>query len=177
MLLTGARRDEVASMRWCDLDLSRREWRLPRSKNNRPHVVPLSDEALRIVRQMPENGDYVFASRSGKPITGGYGNWDRVCKRYSRLADVHGWTRHDLRRSAATLLASLKVDRTVVELLLNHSERQAKGGIVAATYDRHSYELEKRQAVERLARRIREIVVARKADVVAVSRGGGAEVA
>ena len=177
VLLTGARRDEVAGMRWCDLDLFRREWRQPSNKSGRPHLVPLSDEAISVIRQMPERGAHVFASASGRAITGNTGNWDRVCKRYARLADVHGWTRHDLRRTAATLLAAMKVERTVVELLLNHSERSAKGGMVAATYDRHSYELEKRQAVERLARRIREIVAGPEADVVTVARGGTVEVA
>ncbi len=177
MLLTGARRDEVASMRWCDLDLARREWRQPTNKSDRPHVVPLSDEAIRVIHQMPERGEYVFASAAGRPIVGNRGNWDRVCKRYAHLADVYGWTRHDLRRTAATLLAAMKVERTVVELLLNNSERSAKGGMVAATYDRHSYALEKRQAVERLARRIREIVEGAEAEVVAVTGSGDAEVA
>ena len=64
--------------------------------------------------------------------------------------------RHDLRRTAATLLAESKVGRDVIELLLNHATA-AGGSMVAAIYNRHSYEPEKSEAVAVLAARIKAI--------------------
>lgn len=160
ILLTGQRLGEVSGMRWSDLDLARGEWHQPTNKADRPHTVPLSAEALAIVRAQPRRPGvaYVFTTATGGHLDRRSGNWTRWTEAYAERSGVTGWSRHDLRRTAATLLASLKVERTVVELLLNHSETGAKGGMVAATYNRHSYEIEKREAVERLARHIRALV-------------------
>ena len=51
LLLTGQRRDEVAGMRWNELDLEKAVWSLPtsRTKNGRPHDVPLSDAAVKLL--------------------------------------------------------------------------------------------------------------------------------
>ena len=61
LLLTGARRDEVAGMRWSELDLNARTWTIPsaRSKNNRAHGIPLSDAAMAILESLPRIGDRV----------------------------------------------------------------------------------------------------------------------
>lgn len=55
LLLTGARRDEVAGMRWSELDLDGKVWALPvaRTKNKREHQVPLSDSAVSIIKSLP----------------------------------------------------------------------------------------------------------------------------
>jgi len=59
LLLTGARRDEVAGMKWNELDLGARVWSLPKSrtKNKRDHEIPLSDTAVQILDDpgIPEN--------------------------------------------------------------------------------------------------------------------------
>lgn len=153
-LLTGQRRDELAGMRWRDLDLARAEWHQPTNKADRPHLVPLSAAARAIVEAQPRQGELVFINRAGGTIAGPAGNWQRALASFRKASGVTGWHVHDLRRTCATLLAGLKVDRGVIELLLNHAETGARGGIVAATYNRHSYAAEKREAVEHLARHI-----------------------
>ena len=61
---------------------------------------------------------------------------------------------HDLRRTAATrMTGDLGISRLVVSKILNHVERG-----VTAVYDRHSYDREKRQALEAWDRRLGEIV-------------------
>ena len=51
--LTAQRLGEVAGMRWVDLDIARREWRQPTNKSDRPHMVPLSAEAVAIIDARP----------------------------------------------------------------------------------------------------------------------------
>jgi integrase len=60
---------------------------------------------------------------------------------------------HDLRRTAATNLARLGVDRVVIGKVLNHAEQE-----VTAVYDRHRYEAEKRRALELWGQRLAAIV-------------------
>jgi integrase len=52
LILTGQRREEVAGMRWSELDLHKRLWTLPRSrvKNDTEHTVPLSEAAVEIIK-------------------------------------------------------------------------------------------------------------------------------
>lgn len=49
-LLTGLRKSELLTARWADVDLDRRELRLPNTKADRPHIVPLSEPALEVLR-------------------------------------------------------------------------------------------------------------------------------
>ena len=64
------------------------------------------------------------------------------------------WTLHDLRRTARTLMSRAGVRPDVAERVVGH----AVGGAVAQIYDRHSYEAEKRDALERLAALIQGVV-------------------
>jgi integrase len=71
------------------------------------------------------------------------------------------WRVHDLRRTFATHLRSLGVDRLVVSKLLNHAE-----GGTTKIYDRYTADPEKTAAMERWANRLREIISGAKADNV-----------
>jgi len=68
---------------------------------------------------------------------------------------------HDLRRSAASHMTSMGVSRLTVAKVLNHVERG-----VTAVYDRHSYDAEKRQALDAWARRLHAIVTGESAPKV-----------
>ena len=63
------------------------------------------------------------------------------------------WTVHDLRRTVATGLARLGCPRVVQDRILNHVDNS-----VAAIYDRHSYDTEKRNALERWGEKIGQII-------------------
>src|SRR5262249_26872498 len=58
LALMGQRRDEIARMRWDELDFGARMWTLPaeRTKNNKPHEVPLSNAALAVLNNVPHAG-------------------------------------------------------------------------------------------------------------------------
>ena len=65
-ILTAARTGEARFARWCEFDLAARVWTIPgeRMKGDKEHRVPLSDRALAILRELPRDGDAVFAGRS-----------------------------------------------------------------------------------------------------------------
>jgi integrase len=74
---------------------------------------------------------------------------------------------HDFRRTAASLMTGMGISRLTVKKILNHAERD-----VTAIYDdRHSYDPEKRTALEAWGRRLDAIVTgaAGKGHVVALS--------
>ena len=146
LLVTGQRRGEVAGMKWCEIDGE--GWTLPgsRSKSKQGHRVPLSSLAREVLRESPHVGEYVFTARGG-PIEG----WDFAKQRLA--APIAPWRIHDLRRTFATHMRSLGVDRLVVSKLLNHAEAG-----VTRIYDRYALDAERTAAMEMWAQRLREII-------------------
>ncbi len=161
MLLTLARREEVCGTRWRDIDLKAGSWRIQpdRAKNKMEHVVPLSRQALDLIRSQPkrETGALVFASRTGGHLT----NWDRATKVIMEASGTSGWTRHDLRRTGATMLGDMGETPDIIEAALNHVTIRSQ---IAATYNRSRYRPQVAAALQRLA------------DALDGIAGGGAEV-
>lgn len=155
-LLTAQRGGEVATMRWEDVDLHAKWWTIPaeRSKNKLSHRVPLSEPAVAILRQLwaqrdGKDGGWVFrGKRVGEPYKH-FGEPTRGLRKASGVDFVP----HDLRRTAASLMTGMGIHRLVVSKLLNHKEAG-----VTAIYDRHSYDFEKRQALDAWATRLAQIV-------------------
>lgn len=158
-LLTAQRGGEVARMRWADLTLEAPAWwTIPRhdTKNGEPHRVPLCDEAVALIRaQIPEResdrGEYVFLGRGGTTVV------DRAKKAPAaiRLVLPFDFRGHDLRRTAATFMAAAGVPREHIARVLNHVEGGARATRV---YDRHTYDREKRLALETWEHRLKKIV-------------------
>jgi integrase len=156
-LLTAQRIGEVLSMRWEDLDLEERVWTIPAevAKNGLAHRVPLTPPALAIIGEMRESANgsiWVFPS----PHRGGTRHLaavsSGVVERLRDHADSH-FVIHDLRRTVASHMAALKVPRLTISKVLNHKEAG-----ITKIYDRHSYDAEKREALERWAGRMGEIL-------------------
>lgn len=145
VLVTAQRGGEVNGLRWVELDLDAAVWTIPaeKAKNGLAHRVPLSSLALEILETLPRESEYVLAGARGK-------RQQREAAATIPLDDFRG---HDLRRTAASYMASLGVPRLVIGKVLNHVERD-----VTAVYDRHGYDREKRDALERWAHELRRIV-------------------
>src|SRR5262249_43086145 len=81
LALTGQRRDEVAQMRWNEIDIDNRLWTLPpaRVKNNQPHEVPLSGAAVTVLNNVPRaaGSPYVFTTNDGASPASGYSKGKR----------------------------------------------------------------------------------------------------
>ena len=163
LLVTGQRRGEVAGMKWSEITPD--GWRLPgeRVKNGKGHLVPLSSLAREILDGVPQIGEFVFRSRIDAPLS----SWNRVTNKARKLSGpMEEWRLHDLRRTFATQLRQLGVDRLVVSKMLNHAE-----GGVTRIYDRYNADPEQAAAMERWANRLREIVSGQPVDNVVQLRG------
>lgn len=147
LMLSAQRLDNVASIRWDEIDGD--IWTIPREKvkstkpeKARAHEVPLSGALIEIIESQPPIGPYVFTTLGDRPIRPG----SKLKNRLSAIADVSNWQLHDIRRSAATIMTTEKVSRFIVERVLAHKDNS-----VTAVYDRSSYRDEKREALEVLA--------------------------
>ena len=174
LILTGARRDEVGSIRWSELDLKAKTWTLPkeRAKNGVEHVVPLSAPALAMIEALPRiegKAGYVFTT-SGETAVSGF---SRAKNRVDAAMAAEGsalppWTLHDLRRSFASGCAALGINLPVIEKLLNHVSGSFGG--VAGVYQRHSFAEEKRAAMDIWGRHMAVIASGEAQSNVAVLR-------
>ena len=157
-LVTAQRRGEIIEADWSEFDLSNHVWTIAasRSKNGVAHTVPLSPLALELletIRVMGGGSKWAFPSPKGgdRPITRRAVNHALSGNR--DVLGVGNVTTHDLRRSAASHMTALGIPRLVVSKVLNHSDRS-----VTAVYDRHSYNQEKRHALDAWGSRLQEII-------------------
>jgi integrase len=165
LLLTATRRNEALEMRRSEFLVCSDTWVVPaaRYKTKRDALIPLSRSAQSVISALPviAPGDVVFTNDGRRP----FGGMERHKKSLDAASGVTGWVVHDLRRTARTLLSRAGVDTDIAERCLGH----AVGGI-RATYDRHKFEEEMRDAFERLAALIETIVRGLSANVVPLRR-------
>lgn len=182
LLLTGARKSEVAAMRHSMIKGG--VWELPgtMTKNHEQLSLPLPKMALDLIGAQPraDEQDVVF-SLDGKHTFQNWGKskaeFDLRCLRRlkaaarARGADpaevvaIPNWRLHDLRRTARSLMSRAGVPAEHAERVLNHKQ----AGIVGV-YDRYRYEQEKCRALEALAVLIERIIHPSPANVVPMIR-------
>ena len=188
LLLTAQRRDEVARMRWQDLDLDGKAplWTIPRdvAKNDQAHDVPLSPAAVEVLSRVPrfDGAGYVFTTNGRTPVSGFSRAKSALDARMATIlaeggpgsgdaSQLQPWRFHDLRRTAATGMARLGIAVHVVEKVLNHTSGTLAG--VAGIYNRHAYMEERRHALAAWAAEVARIVDGEDGGkVVPLMRGG-----
>lgn len=172
LALTAARHSEILGARWDEIDATKRVLTVPpeRFKSKTWHAIPLTELALVELENLPRwsGGDYLFSSDGGRsPCQQNGRAKDRLDLRMMRtlraLARSRGedpekvklphWVLHDLRRTVRTRLAMLRVPEAVSEAVLGHT---LKG--IAAVYNRHDFDDEKREALELWASQLLIIV-------------------
>src|SRR5581483_9786101 len=157
---------EVYGMQWSDVDLETGWWTIPATsaKNKKAHRVPLSKPVLDLLAQLKVKADdalkkhpdskravYVLRNARGK----------RQQAQVAAVFGVENFRGHDLRRTAASLMTGSGVPRLTVSKILNHVESG-----VTKVYDRHSYDPEKRAALDQWARQLAAIVAEKEATVL-----------
>jgi integrase len=147
LILTGMRRNEVASREWDWINQDDRLITLPftLTKNKRPHAQPYGNLVAEVLEQVPHASKYIFPSHSEKGTV--FNGWGKSKARIdAELENVDPFTLHDLRRTFATSHAKIGTPIHVTEKLLNHVSGTISG--VAAVYNRHSYLDEMREAID-----------------------------
>jgi integrase len=157
LLLTGARRSEASAMTWDEIKDD--DWTLPadagigRNKVGVDLVRPLSDAALAVIEKLRrlrrDDGCRYLFSTNGKPPINAFG---RLKRAFDKQTGTTGWTLHDLRRSARSLMSRAGINSDHAERCLGHTIGGARG-----TYDRHEFYEEKKRAYDALAALIERI--------------------
>lgn len=121
LLLLGCRKRELLDARWEDVDLERRNWRIPLTKSGKARSIPISDRALEVLRGLPRwsGCPYVIPNPDTKrPFGNLFYLWDKVRKE-AGIADLR---MHDLRHTFASNLVNSGQSIYVVSKLLGHSQ-------------------------------------------------------
>ena len=169
LLLTAQRPGEVLNMRWAEV--TDEWWTIPaeRMKNRKSHRVPLSPQAQEVLNQLKEitgDSEWVFESpaKPGSPLT----TMKTANHTIRRRAEMEGWTPHDLRRTAGTIMAQIRIPPFTISKVLGHTDPRG----VTAIYDRYSYDKDKRQALTRWGNKLDSIVSGKTelAEVVRIDR-------
>jgi integrase len=171
LILTGARRGEIAELRWTEVSDNSLRLAGERTKNGEPYTIPLSKPAAAIVADLPkvaldaegEVSELVFTTNGKTPISG----WSKA-KRSLADDDLPSWTIHDLRRTVATGLQRLGVGLQTIEAVLGHVSGSRAG--VVGVYQRHSFDKEKIAALEAWGAHVMALSKGKKSGKVIVMR-------
>jgi integrase len=176
VLLSAQRRDEVAQMTWQELQGLDGEdplWVMPkappppadqRTKNGKPHIVPLSPLAVDVLKSVPRtSSQYVFSTTGETPISGFSRLKTRIDRFIAQMREAEDlpwmahWQFRDLRRTAATHMNEyLGVEPHIADACLNHISGPAKKGIIG-TYNKALYLDERRQAMKKWSNYVMEL--------------------
>ena len=176
MLSCCCRIGEVVRARWEHVDLDAGVWTIPaeNSKNKKVHKIFLSPVARKKFQELKEistSDKWCFPDTTGKTYVCTKSTTKQVrdrqivaigrkpmtnrSKNFDALLLVNGdWVPHDLRRTGATIMQSLHVAPAIIERVLNHVEPSK----LVRTYQTYDYADEKRDAWNRLGKRLAELV-------------------
>jgi integrase len=151
-----------------------------RTKNNRPHDVPLSVHARAILQEQPRRAGRDLIFGEGEGAFQGWGRAKRaldgrilaarkaaakeVGTDLRKVKPMPAWRLHDLRRTVATRMADLGVQPHVIEAVLNHISGHKAG--VAGVYNRSTYIAEKTAALALWAEHVLALVQGREGKIV-----------
>ncbi|WP_082458362.1 site-specific integrase [Sphingomonas sp. Leaf10] len=124
LLLTGARVSELLNAEWRHVDLERRSWLIPTSKTGKARHVPLSKQAIEVIRSIPRFGTcpYLLPNPDTlKPFTEIKHAWQHARDK----ARLPGLRIHDLRHSAASFMINAGIDLFAVGRVLGHADHKS----------------------------------------------------
>jgi integrase len=124
LMYTGARKSNVLSMHWLEIDLDKALWLIPETKNGEAHLTVLTPEALSILRRRKKQTSSVFVL----PGRGRTGHVENLKKAWGRLLDhagIEDLRLHDLRRTVGSWMANAGANQAQIQLQLGHMDAQS----------------------------------------------------
>ena len=121
-LLTGARKSEILTAKWKDIDWNRMELKLRDTKSGRDHYIPLSSAAVNLLRKIPvlkDNPYIIVGAVSGRHLV----NIDKAWRRIRAAASLNDVRLHDLRRTVGSMLVQSGSSLPLIGQILNHSNQ------------------------------------------------------
>jgi integrase len=145
LMLTGQRAAEIGRLAWSEVRTDAVHLSSDRTKNHRPHIIPLTKTALTCLPAPRKGKPYVF----GRTRKAGFSGWSKAKSELdARLPELERWTPHDLRRSFVTHANELGLAPPhIIEATVNHVSGHKAG--VAGVYNRASYLRERRELMEK----------------------------
>ncbi len=163
---------DATDVKFGEVNLARRTWYIPETKNQRDHTIHLSDFAVKhfeALAELSEHDAWIFPDASGrKPVcvksfgkqlsdrqrTADRRMTNRTAKTDSLMLTGGRWTAHDLRRTAATLMAQLGIATDVIHECLNHKQADR----MSLVYIQNRREAEQAVAFDALGKRLDSLV-------------------
>jgi len=154
LMLTGARREEVAQLKWSEIQDGAIHLNNGRSKNGQALIIPLSAPARELLASLPliADSEFVFTVDGARPI----GAWSHAKRKLDAASGIKAWVIHDIRRTVATGLQKLGVSLQTVEAVLGHTAGSRAG--IVGVYQRHTFADEKRAALEAWAEHVMKLM-------------------
>jgi integrase len=146
LMLTFVRTGELIAAKWEEIDWDREKWNIPkeRMKMRRPHMVPLSRQALELLRELHEktgNKPFLFYSAASKSMHISNGT---VLMGLRRMGYQGRMTGHGFRTIASTALNEKGYPPDVIERQLAHAEQDR----IRDAYNRAEYRLERKKMMQ-----------------------------
>lgn len=160
-LVTAQRKGEILGAEWSEINLETGWWVIPdsKAKNGVHHRVALSTLAITLINELKKlsgKSRWLFPSDTNKSHMRGESIGKAVRRSDEQVfgkAKIKHFTPHDLRRTAATHMTEMGISRLVVSKILNHVDSS-----ITAIYDRHSYDAEKRNALEAWSKKLGQLI-------------------
>ena len=165
LLLTAVRKVELLGAAWDEFDLDNAEWTIPaqRMKMRKPHWVPLSGQAVKRLKELRKHshGELLFPNvRSPRrPMSGNSIN--ALLRRLNYLDETKP---HGIRALFSTYANSVNWNPDVIEKCLAHAHKDA----IRAKYNRHGYQKEQRDVLQKWADQVDRWYWNQKANVMPI---------
>jgi integrase len=147
LLMCGARLNEAARLTHDEIRGDTIFLRASRTKTEEVHTIPITAHMRALIDTLPDfgPGTFLFSTTGGRRPIAGFSKFkEKFDRAVAHIASVEPWQLHDLRRCCRTGLSRVGVETLHAELCIGH-RRQG----VERVYDRHSFETQKRAALER----------------------------
>lgn len=179
LLATGGQRSgEIIGATWDEFDLNSQRWEIPgaRTKNGKPHIVPLGSLALELLKRLGKRtGQYkhLFPVHIGKrtrpqAVTA----INQIAHKVYNAEKMQKFTPRDLRRTCKSRMGELGISKEIRDRLHNH----ALSDVSSKHYDRYLYLAEKRQAMDKWDACLGDVVNGRtrsfESKIVSISKAG-----
>jgi len=124
-LYTMARKSNVASMRWTDISFENKTWYIADTKNGEAQLLPLTDEAVEILRRRHKEAgsEWVFPSKTSE--SGHLEEPKKAMDGILQRADIKDFTLHDLRRTMGSWMAHTGASQYIIGKALNHKNSRS----------------------------------------------------